>query len=269
MNIVTLLNQIESKDIVLPAIQRNFVWSELKIENLMDSVLRGYPIGIVLMWETYKDIQYRQFENVYKNATKPSFVDNGSGKKLKLVLDGQQRLQSLYLALYGQYNGKYLYFDVLSGRHSDDFEEEKYLFYFGTTDEASEWNKEALDYSSNGDDDDEEKNYFCKVSDLFNMGVTEKQKYRKEHTKSLKLTDEDELRLETNLAKLDEVLTKDQNILKASIIEENKPQDSQDRQTESDVLEIFVRINRHRWALAGFPCHTTVRTGPYTAVRFS
>ena len=50
--------------------------------------------------------------------------------------------------------------------------------------------------------------------------------------------------LETNLAKLDEVLTKEQNILKASIIDDDKPPDSQARQTESDVLEIFVRINR-------------------------
>jgi len=244
MNIVSLLNQIESEDIVLPAIQRDFVWSEAKIEKLMDSILRGYPIGIVLMWETYKDIQYRRFEKIYKNATKPSFFDNGSKKKLKLVLDGQQRLQSLYLVLYGQYNGKYLCFDVLSGRHSDDFEEEKYLFYFGTQDETEEWNKDSLGCLANEDSDVGEKEYFCRVSDLFIMDVAEKQKYRKKITTLLMLSEKDELRLETNLAKLDEVLTKDQNILKASIIDENKAPNSQSRQTESDVLEIFVRINR-------------------------
>jgi len=244
MNIVSLLNQINSKDIVLPAIQRDFVWSEAKIQKLMDSILRGYPIGIVLMWETYDDIQYREFENVYKNTTKASFLDNGSKRKLKLVLDGQQRLQSLYLALYGQYKGKYLYFDILSGRHSDDFEEEKYLFYFGTPDEAKVWNEEALEYISQEGDDDNENEYFRKVSELFNMDVSEKQKYRKDITKLLKLSEDDELRLETNLAKLDEVLSKDQNILKASIIDENKAPDSHSRQTESDVLEIFVRINR-------------------------
>jgi len=243
MNIVTLLNQIDSGDIVLPAIQRDFVWSEEKIEKLMDSIMRGYPVGIVLVWETYKDIQYRQFEKIYRNGTRPAFIDNSSKKKLKLVLDGQQRLQSLYLALYGSYNGKYLCFDILSGRHSDDFEEEKYYFYFATLEEADEWNKEAEANLTN----DEENNgieYFAKVSDLFKMDVYTKQKYRKEITKKLKLTEEDELRLETNLAKLDEVLTKEQNILKASIIDENKPSDSQSRQTESDVLEIFVRINR-------------------------
>ena len=138
MNIVTLLNQIDSRDIVLPAIQRDFVWSEEKIEKLMDSIMRGYPVGIVLVWETYKDIQYREFEKIYRNGTRPAFIDNSSNKKLKLVLDGQQRLQALFLALYGSYNGKYLYFDILSGRHSDDFEEEKYHFYFATPQEADE-----------------------------------------------------------------------------------------------------------------------------------
>ncbi len=243
MNIVTLLNQIDSGDIVLPAIQRDFVWGEEKIGKLMDSIMRGYPVGIVLVWETYKDIQYRQFEKIYRNGTRPAFIDNSSKMKLKLVLDGQQRLQALYLALYGSYNGKYLYFDILSGRHSDDFEEEKYYFYFATQEEADKWNKEAEANLTN----DEESNgieYFAKVSDLFKMDVSNKQTYRKEITKQLKLKEEDELRLEINLAKLDEVLTKEQNILKASIIDENKPSGSQSRQTESDVLEIFVRINR-------------------------
>jgi len=245
MNIVSLLNQIDSEDIVLPAIQRDFVWSESKIEKLMDSILRGYPIGIVLMWETYKNIQFRKFEKIYSKKTKPLFIDNDSDKKLKLVLDGQQRLQSLYLALYGQYQGKYLYFDILSGRHSDDFEEENFYFYFGTPIEAKEWNEDALEAITNADEGKElEKEYYEKVSTLFNMDVGEKQKFRKEITKRLRLDDDDELRLETNLAKIDEVLTKDQNILKASIIDEDKAPNSQSRQTESDVLEIFVRINR-------------------------
>ena len=76
------------------------------------------------------------------------------------------------------------------------------------------------------------------------MDVSEKQKYRKTIVKLLQLNEQQELRFETNLATLDEVLTKDQNILKASIIDENKPSDSHSRKTESDVLEIFVRINR-------------------------
>jgi len=138
MNIISLLNQIENDEVVLPAIQRNFVWEEEKIQTLMDSIVRGYPIGIILMWETYKDIQYRYFEKDFIDGNRPTFHDNTQNKKLKIVLDGQQRLQSLFIALYGKYGGKSLYFDVLSGRDSEDFKEEKYLFYFTSSKEDDE-----------------------------------------------------------------------------------------------------------------------------------
>lgn len=232
--IMALLNQIQKGEIVLPAIQRNFVWHERKIEKLMDSILRGYPIGIVLMWETYKDIQYRLFEQVYKNATKTdAFRDNRQKKKLTIVLDGQQRLQSLYIAVYGRYNGAYLYFDVLSGRPTDDFAEEKYFFCFMTESEAKKQNKDA-----------QGQRHFKKIHDLFGMGSDEKERYKRSLTKSLGLTDEDSVRLSVNLGQIDQMLAKDINILKESIIDADKPSDSTTRQTESDVLEIFVRINR-------------------------
>lgn len=61
MPITTLLNEIHAKEIVLPDIQRDFVWPEPKIQMLMDSIMRGYPIGIVLMWETYNRLMFRPF----------------------------------------------------------------------------------------------------------------------------------------------------------------------------------------------------------------
>lgn len=60
--IMGLLNQISDEEIVLPAIQRDFVWTEAQTGTLLDSIMRGYPIGIALLWETYNDIQYRIFE---------------------------------------------------------------------------------------------------------------------------------------------------------------------------------------------------------------
>ena len=61
MNIITLLNQVKEAEIVLPAIQRDFVWSTDRIVTLLDSIMRGYPVGIVLLWETYAEIPYRRF----------------------------------------------------------------------------------------------------------------------------------------------------------------------------------------------------------------
>jgi hypothetical protein len=247
MNIITLLNQIDSKEIVLPGIQRDFVWDEGRIQTLMDSIARGYPIGIVLMWETYEDIQYRYFPKEYIGDSPPFFEYNTQQRKLKVVLDGQQRLQSLYLALYGKYEGKYLYFDVLSGREADNYGEKKYLFYFETQEGAEKRNAASLDHllkPNNERDNGFEVEYLVKVGDLFSMDPMDTRKLSREIAGKLDLAQDDQDRLAINLATLNYVLVMDENIMKASTIDENKPNNSPQRKSESDVLEIFVRVNR-------------------------
>src|ERR1700678_3149358 len=138
-SIVNLLNQIKQEEIVLPAIQRDFVWPEEKVLRLLDSIMRGYPIGIALLWETYLDLQYRKFDEAFRPGQIHDFTDNKRKNKRKLVLDGQQRLQSLYIALYDSYEGKSLYFDVLSGRDSDDLSDEKYEFEFLDKEGIARW----------------------------------------------------------------------------------------------------------------------------------
>ena len=249
MTIISLLNQIDTEEIVLPAIQRDFVWSEEKIQKLMDSVLRGYPVGIVLMWETHNNIQYRMFNKDVDLSERSQFHENRQRRKRKVVLDGQQRLQSLYVALYGTLHRKFLFFDILSGRESDDFEEDKYLFFFKTTEEAELLNTKMKGFLADSGNT-EAAQYLVRVTDLFSMTVTMKQQLRLNIKQELGLNDDDVLRVETNISKLDEVLTKDHNILKSSIIDEDKSPMSPDRQTESDVLEIFVRINRQGMPLS-------------------
>jgi hypothetical protein len=246
MSIINLLNQIKNDEIVLPAIQRDFVWPEEKVLRLLDSIMRSYPIGIALLWETYLDLQYRQFENAFRPGTLHAFSENKRKKKLKLVLDGQQRLQSLYIALYGSYNGRFLYFDVLSGRESDDVAEEKYTFEFMTPEDFEIW---AASLGSTMEQPHPDMNggqpkYYVKVSDLFSAGVRERTNLTKKLKQQLNLTDDDSERLAVNLARFDEVLTKNSNILKMSVIDEDLPADNQDRKSEADVLEIFVRVNR-------------------------
>ena len=253
MSIINLLNQIKNDEIVLPAIQRDFVWNTERIETLLDSIMRGYPVGIILLWETYGEIQFRRFEREYKPDALHTFHDNVKKSRLKVVLDGQQRLQSLYVALYGSYDGKKLYFDVLSGRDSDDFRQEKYDFEFTTAQISSEWNNAtiaqiALDPDMR--DEDFSPRHYVGVEQLFSMGTLERQKFRKSLAKELSLNEADELRVETNLARFDEMMTRDSNILKASVIDENKPSDSPERKTQADVLEIFVRINRQGMPLS-------------------
>jgi hypothetical protein len=173
-----------------------------------------------------------------------TFHSNSPNKKLKLVLDGQQRLQSLYIALYGTYEGKYLYFDILSGRKSADFEEERFFFHFYTPEKVAQLNEEAPSDSQHLENKENERSYYSKVQDLLTMGARQRQEFRRDMGIRLQLPDEDSLRLELNLSLLRDALTSDVNILKTTVIDENKPRESHDRKEESDILEAFVRINR-------------------------
>lgn len=244
--IVGVLNQVLEGEVVLPAIQREFVWSEAQTERLLDSVMRGYPIGIALLWETYENIQYRSFVKDYRPGVLPTFADNTSGRRIRVVLDGQQRLQSLYVALFGTREGKRMYFDVLSGQLNDDVAEDRFFFYTLKKKEAQEWNSWAVAEAKKDPDDrhaDFPEFLVC-VADIFAMGAVEQKNLVQEIAKKLRLSTEEMMRVDLNLATFDQVLTKDQTILHVATIDENLPSSSPQRKTDSDVLEIFVRINR-------------------------
>jgi len=248
MAIITLIEQIKNHEVVLPAIQRDFVWSEKKISKLCDSIMRGYPIGIILLWETYNDIQYRKFVNDYRSDPIFTFHENQTNKRLKLVLDGQQRLQSLYIALYGTYEGQYLYFDMLSGRETENFKEDKFSFQFMTPAKAEKLNEDYLNSIQNQESETKEDSngYTCyaRVNDLISWSPKEKQHFKKDIIKKYDLSEDDETRLDINLTTMRDVLSSEGNILKTATIDEDRPSNSPDRKSESDVLEAFVRINR-------------------------
>jgi hypothetical protein len=131
--IVTFLNNPDEEGgFWLPNIQRPFVWSEEQICRLFDSIMREYPISTLLIWKTRSTIRRRKFiDNFHRGLlTRLSdFYVPEDEKKKCLVLDGQQRLQSLFIGLCGSYEGKELYLDILSGEVAapDDV---KYKFAF-------------------------------------------------------------------------------------------------------------------------------------------
>jgi uncharacterized protein with ParB-like and HNH nuclease domain len=129
LKIVSYLNDESSDGFWLPAIQRPFVWKEEQICNLFDSILRGYPISTLLIWTTRQEIGCRKFVDEYKPNMKLSdmSVKTNSTKK-SIVLDGQQRLQSLLIGLKGRYDGKELFLDVSS--FLDDSKQNECAFVF-------------------------------------------------------------------------------------------------------------------------------------------
>jgi Protein of unknown function DUF262 len=244
--IMGLLNQISDEEIVLPAIQRDFVWTEAQTGRLLDSIMRGYPIGIALLWETYNDIQYRIFERDFRHGTLHSYRDNLERRRLRVVLDGQQRLQSLYIALHGQRDGCSTYFDVLSGQRWDDAEQERYLFDFLSAEEAKRQNDEVTKEKLEG----YTPVWWISVRELFVMPARARRDLSKDLVQRLGLSEEETLLLDENLAAFDEAFTRNQDILKLSTIDGDLPAQSPYRKSETDVLEIFVRINREGTALS-------------------
>ncbi|KQM51196.1 hypothetical protein ASE69_07725 [Sphingomonas sp. Leaf208] len=251
MSIFQLINEIENGEIVLPAIQRDFVWDTGRIELLFDSLFRGYPVGIVLLWETYQPIQYRRFVKDFRHETVHNYDDNRKHSRLKLVLDGQQRLSSIFVALKGTFEGKKLYFDVLSGREKDDHSEEKYAFRFASAEEASEWNaKQVAKLGSDEDSLQTDKAYWLNFSDIITSAPRDLQRLRKTIKDQLKLTEDDESRVEQNLSNAQYTLSGNGELLKTQTIDSNLPANDEKRKSAFDILEIFVRINTQGMTLS-------------------
>lgn len=86
-----LLLEIQSGRLGLPDIQRPFVWKNSKVRDLFDSMLRGYPIGYLLLWESSGNGTSKQIGEDAHSHSSPSH----------LIIDGQQRLTSLYAVIKG------------------------------------------------------------------------------------------------------------------------------------------------------------------------
>ncbi|EFL4460133.1 DUF262 domain-containing protein [Escherichia coli] len=152
------IDSINLRHYLLPAIQRKFVWSSSQICLLFDSIMRDYPINSFMMW----DIRSASIKNDYKfyeflkeycqrfNEENPCVATNAGFHDFKAVIDGQQRLTSLYIGLCGTYAYKKprvwwpsaqddrilpprkLYVDLTAPLKSDDELMMKYNFRFLT-----------------------------------------------------------------------------------------------------------------------------------------
>ena len=87
-----LISDVKNGRIGLPDLQRPFVWKDNKVRDLLDSMLRGFPIGYIMLWESPAD--YDRTSHIGKNDKAYKAPDD-------LVIDGQQRLTALLAAMEG------------------------------------------------------------------------------------------------------------------------------------------------------------------------
>lgn len=188
---ITIVNAIEDIDnnrLLLPAIQREFVWDDTQIERLFDSIMRNYPISSFLFWRvegnTKRLYKFLRFLTDYRERYHTHSVefDTSGVNDFNAVLDGQQRLSSLYIGLKGSYAYKlprrwwedtqysiptrHLYLNIVKGFEEDEEEDGRiYDFRFLT----------PIEYAS-------EKEKWFKVGDILNLtGLYEFNKFMDEH----------------------------------------------------------------------------------------
>lgn len=90
--VADILSDVKNGRVGLPDLQRPFVWQDNKVRELLDSMMKGYPIGYIMLWASPDDyentVHIGKNEKIYKRPN-------------DLVIDGQQRLTALLDAMYG------------------------------------------------------------------------------------------------------------------------------------------------------------------------
>jgi len=203
----------------LPNIQRPFVWKEEQIERLYDSILREYPIGTLLIWKTKSKIKRRKFiDNYNPNISLKDFYIMQDDSQKMLLLDGQQRMQSLFIGLLGSYSKKELYMDILSGDLVAP-EDIKYIFKFAIPSQ--------IEFP------------FIKFKNLV-MTDSRVRGILQELKKQFPQIDETNSdRIQDNLELIREVFCTQENILYQLVDSIDRPE----TYSEDDIVEIFIRAN--------------------------
>ena len=199
----TLVNNIATGQIGLPDIQRPFVWPNVKVRDLFDSMYRGYPVGYLLFWANGLAAGHKTIGMDAKQLS-PNVV----------IVDGQQRLTSLYAVIKGV--------PVVRS----NFKSERIRIAFNPVEEKFEVTSAAIERDRSFIHDISE--LWSKESDLFQVADDYLTGLR-----SVRDVPNDELRrIRASIAKL-------QGLLKFPFTALQLSADT----SEEDVAEVFVRIN--------------------------
>ncbi|MDC0051836.1 DUF262 domain-containing protein [Acidimicrobiaceae bacterium] len=203
--VLTTIGKIKSGDIQIPEMQREYVWDTTKVRDLFDSLYRGYPIGYILLW----DVKEKSDQNRSIGTNLKSFEVS------QYVIDGQQRLTSLYAVTTGE--------PVINS----DFKEIKIKIDFNPFTETFETSTPATEQDSE---------YFHDITGLFNISqqfqLINAFKENFELRNGRKLSTEENLQIDQTLSRVAGIMNVELQLLTLS--------DDMDIATASDV---FVRIN--------------------------
>jgi Protein of unknown function DUF262 len=220
-----------NQTLLLPHIQRPFVWDEDQMIRLFDSLMRNFPVQTILLWKTRDEIRVRRFMDAIDwDAELHKLYDLGKssqGVEKTLVLDGQQRIQSLYAIFRGgigtsETDLRVAYFDVTSGQPVEG-EDIRFSLVFASTSPGQQYYR-VRDLMEN----DRERNYED-ISERINEALTVK----------LGADRDRERRIRKNVAQLISLLREDRHFYAQTLDGVASPADY----PYSNILNIFVRVN--------------------------
>ena len=171
LTIAEVVQDISNNKYVLPSIQREYVWDTEQIETLFDSLMQDYPIGAFLFWDIEKsrlqDYVFYEFLRNYheKNCTHNKKIDLKGSDGVTAVLDGQQRLTSLYIGLKGSYAYRLKYW----AKKNDNAYPVRYLYLNLLEDADGESNKYDFRFLTDKEHDDMTNGYWYRVGDILKM----------------------------------------------------------------------------------------------------
>lgn len=109
ITVLDAIKAIKNNDYLLPAFQREYTWSAVQIERLFDSLMKGYPINSMMFWKVTgaarKKYNFYRLLSEYRerHKTHNDVQDTKLKDTFMAIIDGQQRLTSLYIGLCGSY----------------------------------------------------------------------------------------------------------------------------------------------------------------------
>ena len=171
LTIAEVMQDISTNKYVLPSIQREYVWDTDQIETLFDSLMQDYPIGAFLFWEIDKsrllDYDFYEFLRNYheKTGTHNKKVDLKGSDGVTAVLDGQQRLTSIYIGLKGSYAYRLKY----KQKKNDNAYPTRYLYLNLLEDAKDESNKYDFRFLTDDEYKGMTEGYWYKVGDILTM----------------------------------------------------------------------------------------------------
>lgn len=93
-NLNLVFHELEQGNMRIPRFQRSYVWERAKIVKLLNSIYHEFPIGSFFLWEADTEM-----EGFCRDITEFGFPAKPAANKFTFILDGQQRITSLYVAL--------------------------------------------------------------------------------------------------------------------------------------------------------------------------